>query len=176
MDLATLLMRVDERRYTTVNSWLADLDLIVAATHQVLATPRCMQCHADINAESAGQRQYAAHDHNPMALTRNERQPSCCCKSKLPCAGMDVAQYWGEDAAGQREVSRAHALADEARSLLRQRIRSDLMLESQRLAARGGLPPAPSGAIRAPLCASTRLLTPVPYAYHLAHVEQGYLR
>jgi len=35
MDLATLLMRVDERRYQTVTAWLADLELIVTATQQV---------------------------------------------------------------------------------------------------------------------------------------------
>ena len=35
MDLATLLMRVDERRYQTVAAWLADLELIVTATQQV---------------------------------------------------------------------------------------------------------------------------------------------
>lgn len=37
MDLATLLMRVDERRYRTVEAWLADLGLIVTATQQVRA-------------------------------------------------------------------------------------------------------------------------------------------
>ncbi len=60
-----------------------------------------------------------------------------------------AGQYWGSDAAGLREVSRAHALADEARSLLKQRISSDLMLQTQRLAARGGLPKAPPGALGA---------------------------
>lgn len=35
MDLATLLMRVEERRYSTADAWLADLYLIVAATEQV---------------------------------------------------------------------------------------------------------------------------------------------
>ncbi len=35
MDLATLLMRVDERRYQMVAAWLADLELIVTATQQV---------------------------------------------------------------------------------------------------------------------------------------------
>lgn len=39
MDLATLLMRVEERRYRTVAAWLTDLDLIVTATQQVTATP-----------------------------------------------------------------------------------------------------------------------------------------
>jgi len=62
---------------------------------------------------------------------------------------LPAAQYWGNDAAGLREVSRAHALADEARSLLKQRISSELMLQTQRLAVRGGLPRAPPGAMGA---------------------------
>ena len=49
MDLATLLMRVDERRYPTITAWLADLDLIVTATHQVstsciLAVSHTLSC------------------------------------------------------------------------------------------------------------------------------------
>ena len=43
MDLATLLMRVEERRYGTVAAWLTDLDLIVTATQQVAASlPPCL--------------------------------------------------------------------------------------------------------------------------------------
>ena len=39
MDLATLLMRVEERRYSTADAWLADLQLIVHATEQVPELP-----------------------------------------------------------------------------------------------------------------------------------------
>ena len=59
-------------------------------------------------------------------------------------------QYWGTEPSGLREVSRALSLADEARKMLQSRLDRALISETEKLAARGGLGPAPPGAIGAP--------------------------
>ena len=79
MDLATLLMRIDERRYPTASTWLADLDLIVTATHQVLAFWRVS---ADLCRQwSVQQMPDALHERTDHDI---ERLSSCLCKCKLP--------------------------------------------------------------------------------------------
>lgn len=99
MDLATLLARVDERRYGTPAAFLADVAAIVTATRQYLGDL------ADVG---------------------------------------DLA----DAAAIREEVSRAHALENEARALLTARVPPELWARCDEIAAAGGpAPPPPPGAV-----------------------------
>ena len=67
------------------------------------------------------------------------------------CSALRGTQYWASETTTERmkAVSRALALVDEGRIMLEQRVKEELMIATRQLAARGGLGPAPAGALGA---------------------------
>lgn len=124
MDLATVLSNVNARLYATPQQYLADVGRIVQVS--------CACACATVAALLAPSHRAARP---PVHCV-----PHACLTPRLQCS----REYWGDNPAGGREISRAAALEDEAAAELAKAVPPGLQAKLEDMARRGGPAPPPA--------------------------------